>query len=75
MPNAYEEYQTALRQIDELIAYLGSHQSPACALAEEEDAVLIRLADWKTDLRPQHRAAMLEIGRYYQQYIESGGQS
>ncbi|UOO76252.1 branched-chain amino acid ABC transporter [Neisseria sp. Dent CA1/247] len=70
MPNS-EEYKTALKQIEELINHLRCHQSASCALAEEEDALLIRLADWKTDLKPHHHEAIAEIGRYYQQFILS----
>ena len=66
-----EAFQTALRQMDGLTAYLRRHQSVSCAAAEEEDAVLMRLADWQTGLRPHHHAAIAEIGRYYRKYVPS----
>ncbi|WP_231990482.1 hypothetical protein [Neisseria zoodegmatis] len=74
MPNS-EQYQAALQQIEALISHLRQHQSTDCALAEKEDALLIRLADWKTDLKPGNHKAIAEIGRYYQQLILSGGQA
>lgn len=64
------DYQEALRQIEKLIRYLRKNQSVSCATAEEEDLILTRLADWRTDLKPHHKHAINAIGEYYRRFIE-----
>ncbi|STZ76668.1 hypothetical protein [Bergeriella denitrificans] len=62
-------YRQALERIEALIRHLRANQSAACSLAEEEDLMLMRLADWQTGLQPHHQAAIAEIERLYQHYI------
>ena len=50
-------YENALRQLDELIAHLRSSGEVSCAVAEQEDLMLIRLADLKR-LRPNDEKAI-----------------
>ena len=40
-------YENALRQLDELIAHLRSSGEVSCAVAEQEDLMLIRQPDCK----------------------------
>ncbi|MCS4533678.1 branched-chain amino acid ABC transporter [Neisseria montereyensis] len=63
------DYQNARRQIEELIDYLRKNQSTSCAMAEE-DLILTRLADWQTDLKPNHKQAIAAINEYYRRFIE-----
>ena len=53
-------YENALRQLDELIVYLRSSREVSCAVAEQEDLMLIRLADLKIDLRPSDEKAIAD---------------
>ncbi len=61
----HNAYQQALQQIDELIAHLRSHSSSSCSLAEQEDAVLVKLNALKHSLRPDNTQAFTNIQRYH----------
>ncbi|QEY26388.1 branched-chain amino acid ABC transporter [Neisseria zalophi] len=65
------DYQNACRQIEELIHYLRQNQSQSCTLADEEDLILTRLADWQTDLKPHHKQAIAAIDEYYRRFLEN----
>ena len=62
-------YENALRQLDELIAHLRSSGEVSCAVAEQEDLMLIRLADLKIDLRPSDEKAIADIDRFYHRHL------
>lgn len=62
-------YENALRQLDELIAHLRSSGEVSCAVAEQEDLMLIRLADLKIDLRPSDEKAIADIDRFYRRHL------
>ena len=63
-------YENALRQLDELITHLRSSGEVSCAVAEQEDLMLIRLADLKIDLRPSDEKAIADINRFYRRHLE-----
>ena len=65
-------YENALRQLDELIAHLRSSEEVSCAVAEQEDLMLIRLADLKIDLRPNDEKAIADIDRFYRRHLGDG---
>ena len=65
-------YENALRQLDELIAHLRSSEEVSCAVAEQEDLTLIRLADLKIDLRPNDEKAIADIDRFYRRHLGDG---
>ena len=65
-------YENALRQLDELIAHLRSSGEVSCAVAEQEDLMLIRLADLKIDLRPSDEKAIADIDRFYRRHLGDG---
>ena len=46
--NQNSSYQNALNQLDELIRHFRSEGEVSCAVAEREDQILIRLADFET---------------------------
>ena len=62
-------YENALRQLDELIAHLRSRGEVSCAVAEQEDLILIRLTDLKIDLRPNDEKAIADIDRFYRRHL------
>lgn len=62
-------YENALRQLDELIAHLRSSGEVSCMVAEQEDLMLIRLADLKIDLRPNDEKAIADIDRFYRRHL------
>ncbi|MBF1294355.1 MAG: branched-chain amino acid ABC transporter [Neisseria sp.] len=62
-------YENALRQLDELIVYLRSSREVSCAVEEQEDLMLIRLADLKIDLRPSDEKAIADIDRFYRRHL------
>ena len=62
-------YENALRQLDELITHLRSSGEVSCAVAEQEDLMLIRLADLKIDLRPNDEKAIADIDRFYRRHL------
>lgn len=62
-------YLHALRQIDELIAHFRSGEAVSCAVAEQEDQILIRLGSLKDTLKPEDTQAIEHINRYYQRHI------
>jgi len=62
-------YEKALRQLDELITHLRSSGEVSCAVAEQEDLMLIRLADLKIDLRPSDEKAIADIDRFYHRHL------
>lgn len=62
-------YENALRQLDELITHLRSSEEVSCAVAEQEDLMLIRLADLKIDLRPNDEKAIADIDRFYRRHL------
>jgi len=62
-------YENALRQLDELIAHLRSSGEVSCTVAEQEDLMLIRLADLKIDLRPSDEKAIEDIDRFYRRHL------
>lgn len=62
-------YENALRQLDELIAHLRSSGEVSYAVAEQEDLMLIRLADLKIDLRPNDEKAIADIDRFYRRHL------
>ena len=65
-------YENVLRQLDELIAHLRSSGEVSCAVAEQEDLMLIRLADLKIDLRPSDEKAIADIDRFYRRHLGDG---
>ena len=65
-------YENALRQLDELIAHLRSSGEVSCMVAEQEDLMLIRLADLKIDLRPNDEKAIADIDRFYRRHLGDG---
>lgn len=65
-------YENALRQLDELIAHLRSSGEVSCTVAEQEDLMLIRLADLKIDLRPNDEKAIADIDRFYRRHLGDG---
>lgn len=66
-----DDYQRALTQLDELIAHFRSKDQVSCALAEQEDRLLIRLAGLKTDLKPHHTKDIATINLLYRRHIRS----
>lgn len=60
-------YENALRQLDELIAHLRSSGEVSCAVAEQEDLMLIRLA-----VRPNDEKAIADIDRFYRRHLGDG---
>lgn len=64
-------FQDSLRKLDELIRHLRSCQSSDCESAEQEDALLVRLADLKSDLRPEDRKNIEAIDALYRRYIDN----
>ena len=69
-------YENALRQLNELIVHLRSSGEVSCAVgqgqcavAEQEDLMLIRLADLKIDLRPNDEKAIADIDRFYRCHL------
>ncbi|MDO4997224.1 MAG: branched-chain amino acid ABC transporter [Neisseria sp.] len=61
-------YQTALTQLDELIAQLRAQQSAVCTIAEQEDLTLLRLTQLRDTLQTNDTQAFERIHRYYQQH-------
>lgn len=66
-----DDYQRALKQLNELIAHFRSQDEVSCAVAEAEDRLLIKLADLKIDLKPHHTQDIANINLFYQRHIRS----
>lgn len=64
-----QNYLRAIRQIDALIALFRRNAAVSCALAEQQDARLIRLSSLKDSLRPDDEKAIADINRYYRRHI------
>lgn len=63
------EYRQALAQLDALISHFRNQQSQSCAIAEQEDSLLIKLADLKADLKPENQKEIADINRFYRKHI------
>ncbi|MDO5059788.1 MAG: branched-chain amino acid ABC transporter [Neisseria sp.] len=63
------DHQQALSQIDRIIARLRANQSAECALAEAEDAELIRLNNLRFRLRPEDTALFKQIDALYRRHF------
>lgn len=65
------DYQRALAQLDELITHFRSNGEVSCTVAEAEDRLLIKLADLKIDLKPDHHQDIAAINAFYHRHIQS----
>ncbi|MDO5638663.1 MAG: branched-chain amino acid ABC transporter [Neisseria sp.] len=65
-----QPYQRALQQIDALMAHFRSEGEVSCAVAEQEDSILIRLNDLKHALKPEDTDAINQINLYHQRHIK-----
>ncbi|HFC6389254.1 TPA: hypothetical protein ACFNMI_002367, partial [Neisseria bacilliformis] len=63
------DYQTAQRQLAEMIEYLRTHQSADCAAAEKEDDDLVRLSLQQRILTPSDSVTIERIGAYYEKFF------
>lgn len=64
------DYQTAQRQLAEMIEYLRTHQSADCAAAgKKEDDDLVRLSLQQRILTPSDSVTIERIGAYYEKFF------
>ncbi|WP_416192591.1 branched-chain amino acid ABC transporter [Neisseria sp. CCUG12390] len=64
-----DDYQRALMQLDELIKHFRSQGEVSCSVAEAEESLLIKLADLKIDLKPEHTQDIANINLFYRRHI------
>ncbi|MGF6147494.1 Uncharacterised protein [Kingella potus] len=63
------DYQTAQRQLAEMIEYLRTHQSADPASAEKEEEDLVRLSLQQRILTPNDSVTINRIGAYYEKFF------
>ncbi|HFC8543582.1 TPA: branched-chain amino acid ABC transporter [Neisseria weaveri] len=69
MNDMNDDYQTALKQLDELMVHFRSKGKASCEIAEQEDMLLIRLDTLKYLLKPTDTKAINDIRNYYNKHI------
>ncbi|OSI12868.1 hypothetical protein [Neisseria canis] len=62
-------YETALKQLDEIIAHLRSNQSAYCSEAEEQDSQALRFKTLKRVLSPNDQATIDKIAAYHAKHV------